>query len=139
MSEVPSKIFLSFSVFIFWTTLLVAPVDWILIWLNINVLRKPEKIVNLCKIVSCKKDFTIEWVAEAAYVMNLWRLLIKCWKIGFIVEIKYWTFEIWAKKGIFCPRKMGFFNSQKTAEKLWISPKIRIFGEISKEKILQII
>jgi len=34
---------------------------------------------------------------------------------------------------------MGFFNSQKTAEKLWISPKIRIFGEISKEKILQII
>ena len=45
----------------------------------------------------------------------------------------------WAKKGIYNHRITCDFYRWKMPKKLWISPKFRIFDEISKEKSLQII
>jgi len=44
------------------------------------------------------------------------------------------------QKRAFGSNELGvIFDAGNVPENLWISPKIRIFGEISKEKILQII
>ena len=75
----------------------------------------------------CEYDFC--WFVENVDKM------FKRWFYGWN---KILNLEIWAKKGIYNQRITRDFCHRKTPEKLWISPKIRIFGEISKEKYLQI-